>query len=122
MQQGEMGSQFRRVLEPSNGQEGMRVRSQTLTEIIFGISGTIDLLKMDIEGSEYPALFSCPPALFGRVRRMVMEFHPLYKKDEPQPGDLFTHLACGGLITDEVQDHGEGYGVAYLRQKSAIAV
>jgi FkbM family methyltransferase len=35
----------------------------------------VDLLKMDIEGSEWDVMESTPPALWSRIRRVVLEYH-----------------------------------------------
>jgi len=56
------------------------VQAVTLNEALAGINGVIDLLKMDIEGSEYEVLFSAGPDLFRRVRRLNIERH------DPPPG------------------------------------
>ena len=115
MQQGDVGSQFRRVVEAGSQQAGVRVRSCTLSEILDA-HDEIDFLKMDIEGSEYPSILACPAESLRRVRRLAMEFHPIYTARAPQPRDLFQHLEKTGLTLTEVQDHGEGYGMAYLRR------
>jgi FkbM family methyltransferase len=36
-----------------------------------------DLLKMDIEGTEYQVLFSCNESTLRRIRTMAIEYHPL---------------------------------------------
>ncbi len=34
-----------------------------------------ELLKMDIEGSEYKVLYSCPKSLFKKIKRISLEYH-----------------------------------------------
>jgi FkbM family methyltransferase len=116
MQDGAIGSQFRRVLDDSDPQTGTRVSSCTLAEILDSVEGEIDFLKMDIEGSEYAAILASPAETLRRIRRVAMEFHPLYSPNAPQPRDLFEHFEKAGFTAIEVQDHGEGYGMAYLRR------
>jgi hypothetical protein len=36
---------------------------------------SIDFLKIDCEGCEYPLLMNCPPVLLSRVKRIGMEIH-----------------------------------------------
>lgn len=117
MQAGEIGSQFRRVLTEDSPQSGVSVRSCTLVEIVQGARDEIDFLKLDIEGSEYDAILACPAETLGRIRRVAMEVHPLYTPNAPQPRDLFERFAEAGLRATEIQDHGEGYGMAYLRRE-----
>ena len=52
------------------------VQGTTLSRIFEtnGI-GTCDLLKMDIEGAEFAVLYTTPPGLFTRIRRIYLECH-----------------------------------------------
>ncbi len=116
MQAGEIGSQFRRVLSNDSAQPAVAVPSCTLPEILDSAGTEIDFLKMDIEGSEYASILSSPAETLRRIRRIAMEFHPLYTPDAPKPADLFEYFADAGFNATEIQDHGEGYGMAYLRR------
>ena len=117
MQTGEVGSQFRRVLDDASSQPGTRVPSCTLAEILYGVEREIDFLKMDIEGSEYSTILACPVEILRRIRRVAMEFHPLYTPDSPQPQDLIRHFQSAGFSATALHDHGEGYGIAYFQRK-----
>ena len=114
MQDGEMGSQFRRVLADGS-QSGRRVRSCSLSEICGGVQGEIDFLKMDIEGSEYTSILATPLETLRRIRRVALEFHPIYTPHAPRPSALFQHLERAGFTPTLIQDHGNGYGMAYFR-------
>ena len=116
MQDGDIGSQFRRVLDDNSPLTGTRVRSCTLPEILNSLEGEIDFLKLDIEGSEYAAILSSPVETLRRIQRIAMEFHPLYSPNAPQPRDLFDYFERAGFTPTDVQDHGEGYGMAYLHR------
>lgn len=116
MQGGKMGSQFRRVVSDDSPQEHVSVPACTLAEALEGVEGEVDLLKLDIEGSEYDSILGCPLETLRRIRRVAMEFHPLYTANAPQPNDLFERFAAAGLRTTSARDHGEGYGMAYLRR------
>lgn len=69
----------------------------------------LDLMKMDIEGSEYEVLLSTPAAILKRIRRIVLEYHnnsPQYNKNH-----LREHLQTANFrITSDVCN-AEGYGV-----------
>lgn len=115
MQDGDIASQFRRVVADASNQAGTAVKSCTLPEVFAQAEGDIDFLKMDIEGGEYASILTSPPEVLGRIKRLAMELHPPDERGA-QPQDLFRHLAKAGLETTEVQDHGDGYGMAYLRR------
>ncbi|MFH1877519.1 MAG: FkbM family methyltransferase [Candidatus Omnitrophota bacterium] len=50
----------------------------------------IDVLKMDCEGAEFPAILSTPPGLLKRITAIGMECH-----DDPEP--LIDHLKKAGF-------------------------
>jgi len=85
-------------LDPGGGvARGVAVHTSTLTDFLDAVRGdAIDLLKMDIEGSEYDVLLSTPPATFDRVRRINLEYH---KPSSPafHPQMLVHHLASAGF-------------------------
>lgn len=114
MQDGPMPSQFRRVLGDSSSGNGASVAACTLPEVLTRVPGEIDFLKMDIEGSEYIALLNSPPETIRAVRRVAMELHPLDAADAHLRLDLFRHLESAGFKALEIQDHGDGYGMAYF--------
>lgn len=50
----------------------------TFTNIIAGIpKETVDLLKMDCEGSEYDIILNTPPDVVRRIERMLVEVHDI---------------------------------------------
>src|SRR5688572_11662770 len=60
----------------ASGDAGVAVTTTTLTAFLDSIdAAAVDLLKMDIEGSEYDVLLSTPPAMLARIRRVDLEFH-----------------------------------------------
>jgi FkbM family methyltransferase len=57
---------------------GTRISVQgTTLSRIFEVNGisSCDLLKMDIEGAEFSVLYSTPPELFLRIKRIYLECH-----------------------------------------------
>lgn len=93
-------SQFR-----STGTGSTLVPVMTLDELLHG--SEVDLLKLDIEGSEYAAIgphsFDC----LQRVDRIAMEYHP-----NGSLADLVPQLASAGLTCVSARDDGDGYGIA----------
>jgi FkbM family methyltransferase len=104
----------RRSLAPSvSAASGLQVLGKTLQETIEGNNLTrIDLLKVDIEGSEYETLLAAPAAVLTRISRIALEYHgdsAPYTKDQ-----LFEHLQRSGFasawdVCDEL-----GYGLAEM--------
>ena len=57
--------------------ESIAVRSTTLARILETHAiATCDLLKIDVEGSEFPILYTLPTELFSRIKRIYLECHP----------------------------------------------
>ena len=108
-------SQMQRV-STGDVQGGIPVAAQTLSRIIDRIEGEIDLLKVDIEGSEYEVLFNTDTKHLKRVRRMVLEYHG---DVEPYThAQLFARLASNGfeVVSD---DHDKlNYGVVEMVRRS----
>ena len=104
-------SQQRSVIALKPGLTGFEVQGTTLAEMIQECRlERIDLLKMDIEGSEYAALLATPLDVLGTIGRIALEYHghcSPYSKQE-----LFRHLSSAGFqITSDMQN-AKGYGVA----------
>lgn len=53
---------------------GFPVTSYSLNTILQNIP-TVDLLKIDIEGSEFPLIENATPATLSKIHRIVMEIH-----------------------------------------------
>lgn len=69
----------------------------TLAECLarFNID-TLDMLKMDIEGSEWPVLLSTSPVVLRRIRYIQLEYHEVAARFGYTPKRLFSHLAAAG--------------------------
>lgn len=108
-------SQFRGVLDGSAGQPGVAVEAMTLPALMEqGPLERIDLLKLDIEGSEYEVIESTPPEFLRRIREIVMEYHPNGSKHT-----LFGKLADAGFEVVRDSPSPGGYGLAHLRLRSS---
>lgn len=78
--------------------------------------GALDLLKMDIEGSEYETLLATPPSVLRRIRKINLEYHEVaahlgYSKEQ-----LFAHLAKAGHVPVRVIEDEFRTGVVLFRQ------
>jgi FkbM family methyltransferase len=99
------GSQFRR-----SGVAGHRVPMVTLDSLVPPDT-ILDLLKIDIEGAEYEVFKSASRELLRRVRRIVMEYHPVAPVEE-----AIGPLVSSGFRVARRQDDGAGYGVVWLNR------
>lgn len=71
---------------------GVVVPAKTLTQIVLEVeSAVVDLLKMDIEGSEYEVIFSTAPDVLRRVRRIALEYHSADVNAPSARERLFAH-------------------------------
>lgn len=107
-----MASQHRGFLADPGGARGTPVESVTLDTLWRreGL-GRVDLLKMDIQGSEYEVMAAASEDVLRRIDSVVMEYHAGGSKVE-----LFGRLL--GVGFELVWDHPEaaaGYGIALFR-------
>jgi FkbM family methyltransferase len=104
-------SQMQRVAT-GNVQDGVPVSAQTLSRIVDRAGGEVDLLKVDIEGSEYEVLLNTTSSDLRRVRRMVLEYHG---DVEPYTrGQLFSYLASAGFDVRSDRHDKLNYGIVEM--------
>ena len=90
-----------------------RVKSVPLVEAIEGLPEQIDLLKMDIEGSEYDVLLNLPVETLRRFRRVNVEHHePIESKKK-----LVAHFTKAGYtVTQHAGDDDSVWGILRCQQ------
>jgi FkbM family methyltransferase len=112
-----MPSQFRsiRSLDPEN--PGVSVEAVTFETLIQRIGlERIDMLKIDIEGSEYEVFDTVTPAVARACRRIVLEYHPNGSKLR-----LFERLdELGFELVKDQPDETPGYGLARFQLRPAL--
>lgn len=113
MRDGPVPSQRRALASPSNSADGIQVQGKSLEEILDENDlFRVDLLKMDIEGSEYEVLLSAPPHVLKRFDRIALEYHgdsAPYSKQQ-----LFDYLRQAGFTATWDVCDGLGYGVTEM--------
>ena len=68
-------SQMYRLASGDRGAGSVTVRTTTIAHLLEDMAtDTIDLLKMDIEGSEYNVLLTTPREILHRIRRINVEY------------------------------------------------
>jgi len=76
---------------------------------------SIDLLKMDIEGSEWEVLLSTPTPVLRSIRHIQLEYHAVHARFGYTPEKLFAHLAAGGHQLTFRQEDAQRTGIAYFK-------
>jgi hypothetical protein len=110
-------SQMQRV--SVDAREGIAVLAQTLLQVMDRVGGTIDLVKMDIEGSEYEVLLNASPQQLKRIRRIVLEYHGTV--GEHNPTQLLAYMAEAGFRVQSDHHDKLNYGVVELVQRTPAA-
>lgn len=59
---------------------------------------SVDMLKMDIQGSEWQVLLSAPSSLLRSIRRIQFEYHEVHARFGYTPERLFAHLTTAGHV------------------------
>lgn len=77
-----------------------KIDTVTIKEIIDDI-GTIDLLKIDIEGGEYNIIENLDPNLFKYINNIFIECHFFEKNYKEQYANLLNKLSNNGYLVKE---------------------
>lgn len=101
-------SQFRIAGEGA----GEQVPRVTL-ESIVPPAERVNLLKIDIEGSEYETFAAAPRHVLDRIDRIALEYHPTPGREHQWPALRQSLQSVGFRVLSEIDD-GAGYGVAQL--------
>jgi FkbM family methyltransferase len=95
----------------------VKVPSVTLAELMESNQlEQIDMMKMDIEGSEWEVLLSTPPSVLRRIRRIQFEYHEVAARFGYSKAKLFKHLSSAGLGLTHCHEDRQGTGIAVMEQ------
>lgn len=96
---------------------GIPVPSITLAALIDRYNlAQIDLLKMDIEGSEWEVLHSTPASTFRRIRRIEFEYHEVHSRFGYSKDALFDYLRSAGYGLTHCREDEQKTGIAIVEQ------
>ena len=99
--------------------KSIKVPSITLAELMERYQlHQIDLLKMDIEGSEWEVLLSTPIQVLRRIRRIQFEYHEVHARFRYSKSVLFEHLASADLNLTYCREDKHGTGLAVVVQEA----
>ena len=103
-------SYCRTILDEGSNSPAITVRSCNLTTLLADLQmDTLDCLKMDVEGAEYPILLTTDKDTLRRIKLITLEYHdiaktpPLWKHLESSGFRCTRQIDCGwsGLATFE---------------------
>jgi FkbM family methyltransferase len=77
----------------------IKVETWSLATVLKTVGSPVNLMKMDIEGMEYEALFSCPDEYLQRVERIALEYHDVLVRVPGTIHDLVEFLNARGFST-----------------------
>jgi len=69
---------------------------------------SIDLVKIDCEGSEYPIIFETSPAVWKKIKKLVIEVHNL-DNEKRNVNYLANYLQANGYTVDSFPAHSNCY-------------
>jgi FkbM family methyltransferase len=89
------------LLQRSNPQlrpvGSIKVETWSLASVLKTVAAQVNLLKVDIEGMEYEALFSCPDQYLQRVDRIALEYHDVLVRVPHTVFELVEFLNARGF-------------------------
>jgi FkbM family methyltransferase len=101
----------------TDGEKAVRVASITIAELIDRYElRRIDLLKMDIEGSEWEVLHSTPVSVLHCIRRIQFEYHQVHARLGYTRDTLFAYLRSAGYRLTHCQEDTQGTGIAIIER------
>lgn len=108
-----LGSGLNGMSSPEDPSNVVDVPCITFSDAVAMAGGRVDLVKMDIEGAEYPVVLTSSPEDWASVQRAVVEFHPVPGKHWHDLRDFF---ASAGLNVTDSEFGSGGYGMLWLRR------
>ena len=114
---GDLASCEARVDEAGSGP---RVVATTFDAIVASLGGSPDIVKLDCEGGEYPAILAGAKQIWEQVDEVLLEYHPVVGHNF---AELRGHLEAAGLtLTWHEPDRDQpGFGMASFRRKRGDA-
>jgi FkbM family methyltransferase len=94
----------------------IQVKAITLQQIVESNNLTsVDLLKLDCEGSEYPIIYETPGHIWAKVKMVYMEDHPL-DKEKRNHNAAVKFLESLGFTCDSILADNDCYAVLATRK------
>lgn len=108
-------AQKRVMVEGDAAGAGEEVRCRPLGTVVDELGlDRIDLMKVDIEGSEFQVLHNTPIEVLRKVRRMELETHRNRTAGEYRREELLKYLGKAGLEVADLEVDEEDFAQVYL--------
>lgn len=102
----------------SGDREAAKVRCISLADLFEREQlSCVDLLKMDIEGSEWEVLLNAPARVLESIHHIQLEYHELPAHLGYSPKKLFAHLESTGHILVSCHYDQGGAGIAMFERR-----
>jgi FkbM family methyltransferase len=94
---------------------GVSVHAKTLADVLeMTHADDVDLMKMNIHGSEYAVLMNAPSSVLQHFKRIAVQHHEMPADAQMGKVQLFSHLGESGFHLIYDRDTGRGSGLALL--------
>lgn len=104
----------------SQNQNVIKIKAITLEQIIESNNlDSVDLLKLDCEGSEYPIIYETPKHVWSKVKMVYMEDHPL-DTDKRNHQSVIHFLQSLGFVCDSILADNDCYAVLATKIKKHV--
>jgi FkbM family methyltransferase len=106
-----------RRIDATSANPGVPILKRTLADVMEAARvEEVDLMKMNIHGSEYEVLIGTPPSVIRRIRKIAVQYHEGPVSSGMVKERLFTHLGELGFRLTSDRDTRRGAGLAVLSQ------
>ncbi len=106
-----------RRIDAKSANPGVPILKRTLGDVLEAANvEEVDLMKMNIHGSEYAVLLGTPASVLRRIRKIAVQYHEGPASSGMVKGQLFTHLGELGFRLVSDRDTQRGSGLAVLSQ------
>ena len=86
----------------------LRVPAVCLDEVIAGIEGGIDCLKLDVEGAEYDIITGTRLGTLRQLRHVVVEYHPVPDREFAELVERFAQVGLAWTRWERSPEPGRG--------------
>lgn len=99
---------------PEDSGQEVTVPAVTFDDAVREAGGSVQIVKLDIEGAEYDLVLQSKPESWRDVRKVVMEYHPVAGRDVQELVDFFAGV---GLVPERIDKLTEaGLGTLWLHR------
>jgi|GEM_PF-445734 len=108
------------TVRTNGNSSGLRVRARRLEAIIAELGAPPDIVKLDCEGGEYPAVLSSALETWKGLEEVLIEYHPNH---EHTFEEIRSRLEEAGLVLawHDPNDEVPGFGMASFRSFQLVA-